>query len=174
MAATERQILIDAPVDSVFAYLADLSRHPEWAAHDLHVEQTSEGPVGVGTTFTSVGHQMGRDNENKVSVVEFVANERIAYESQFDANRMRNYFLLEQEDGGTRLTKGADPLELHFPASVLFPMLRMMGQVGSGLDGDLRRIKAKLEEGAPVPEQPATPEEEAPESGESSPEAKQE
>ena len=53
-------------------------------------------------------------------------------------------------------------------------MLRMMGQVGSGLDGDLRRIKAKLEEGAPVPEQPATPEEEAPESGESSPEAKQE
>ncbi len=174
MAATERQILIDAPAENVFAYLADFSRHPEWAAHDLKIEKTSEGPVGVGSNFSSVGHQLGRDNDNKVSIVEFVANEKIIFESEGEGLRMRHHILTQPVDGGTLVTKGVEALQLPFPISLVFPLLRMLGQVGSGLKGDLQRIKAKLEEGAPAPEQPApTPEEEAPESGESSPEAEE-
>ena len=60
----ERQITINASLEKVFAYLADFTRHGEWAAHPLRIEQASQGPVGVGTSFTSVGHQFGRDTED--------------------------------------------------------------------------------------------------------------
>ena len=174
MATTERQIEINVPVEKVFGYLADFSRHPEWAQHDLKIEKTSEGPVGVGSTFSSVGHQMGRDNENKVSVVEFVANEKIVFESEGEGLRMRHHILTQPADGGTLVTKRVEALQLPFPISVGFPVLRLLGVIGGGLGGDLNRVKEKLEAGAPAPEQPApTPEEEAPESGESSPEAEE-
>ncbi len=174
MSVTERQIEIKAPVEKVFGYLADFSRHPEWAEHDLKIEKTSEGPVGVGSTFSSVGHQMGRDNENKVSVVEFVANEKIVFGSEGERLRMRHHILTQPVDGGTRVTKGVEALQLPFPLSLLFPVLRLVGVIGGGLGGDLNRIKAKLEEGAPAPEQPApTLEEEAPETEQSSPEAEE-
>ena len=74
MRRIERRITISASVPHVFSYLADFPRHSEWAAHPLRIRQTSEGPVGVGSTFVSVGRQLGRDNEDHVTVVELIRN----------------------------------------------------------------------------------------------------
>ena len=81
MRRIERRITISAPVPNVFSYLADFPRHSEWAAQPLRIRQTSEGPVGVGSTFVSVGRQFGRENENHITVVKFIPNERIVFES---------------------------------------------------------------------------------------------
>lgn len=147
MARIERQTTISAPVATVFSYLADFPHHGEWAAHPLRIEQTSEGPVGVGTTFASVGHQMGKDHKDEVKVTEYVPNSNIAFEAVGDSGQLRHHILLQEEGQGTRLTKGMEPLQLSFPFSPLFPVLQMTGMVGGLLDGDLQRIKAKLEQG---------------------------
>jgi uncharacterized protein YndB with AHSA1/START domain len=139
----ERQITINAPAEKVFSYLADFPRHTEWAANPLRIEQTSSGPVGVGTTFASVGHQLGRDWKDKLTVTEVVLNEKIVFESDGKAGRFRHYFLLQEEGEGTRLTKGTETLHMPFPFNLLAPIGNIM--TPRQFDSDLRRIKAKLE-----------------------------
>ncbi len=142
----ERQIVSDAPTDKVFAYLADVTRHSEWAqpGHKLIVEKTSEGPIGQGSTFSSVGHQFG-ENQDAVTITEFVPNERVVYESEGGAGRFRHYFLLEEEAGGTRLTKGVEPVKLSLVLRFLLPIVRVFRVTARAFDGDLERIKEKLE-----------------------------
>src|SRR5688572_15400452 len=47
----ETSILIQAPAETIYDYLLDFSRHPEWVANVGKVQKVSEGPTGVGTTF---------------------------------------------------------------------------------------------------------------------------
>ena len=44
-------ITIQVPIDAVYAYLADFSRHPEWAKNLSKVTQVTPGPIAVGTVF---------------------------------------------------------------------------------------------------------------------------
>lgn len=142
MAKIERQITINAPVEKVFSYLADIPRHAEWAAHRLQIQQTSGGPVGVGTTFTSLNHAMGREFQDELAVTELVPNTRIAFEANGKTGRFRHYFVLQTEGMGTRVSKAIEPLKVS-PA-FLAPILRILVAPRS-LVGDLQRIKAKLE-----------------------------
>jgi uncharacterized protein YndB with AHSA1/START domain len=171
MSAVERQITINAPPTEVFAYVSDFSRHPEWADVTVKMESTSDGPVGQGSTFKSVGHQLGRDFPAEITVTEFVPGEKLAFEAEGDAFHFRHHFLLRPEDGGTRLVKGVERVRIALPFSLLLPVLQLAGVITRGLDGDLRRIKATLEEGAPAPhptaqQAPAEPEDSPPAAGE--------
>ena len=51
---------IERPVEEVFDYVADLKNEPTWNPDASNVVQTSDGPVGLGTTweenFARVGH----------------------------------------------------------------------------------------------------------------------
>jgi uncharacterized membrane protein len=44
-------ITIQAPIDRVYAYLADFRRHPEWAKNLRKVTQVTPGSIAVGTVF---------------------------------------------------------------------------------------------------------------------------
>ena len=143
MPAIERSIQIQRPAAEVFAYLADFSRHHEWAAHRLEVQQTSEGSVSEGTTFRSIGHQGGLNFKNENVVTELVPNERIAFESEAAAGRFRNAFVLREDDGHTLLVKRVGVVRAK---ALLGPILALfLPLAGGALDKDLRRIKAKLE-----------------------------
>ena len=142
--AVEKQLMINAPADKVFSYIADFPRHSEWAQHKLKVDQTSQGPVGQGTTYKSVGHEMGRDNEDTVTIAEFVPNQKLVFEVQGNAGHFRHWFQLKPADGGAELAKGFEVLKANFPFSLLLPVA-MLFMVPGGLNGDLKRIKAKVE-----------------------------
>lgn len=47
----ETAIVIQAPVQTVYEYLLDFTRHPEWVANLSKVTQVSPGAIGVGTVF---------------------------------------------------------------------------------------------------------------------------
>jgi len=144
MATIEKQTTINAPAEKVFKYLSDFPRHGEWAAHRLQIKQTSEGAVGVGTTFACVGHMMGQDHADQVTITEFVPNSRIAFESVGDAGQWRHYIQLQEESGGSRLTKGSEILKPSLMTRFLGPVAKMF-VIPAALNGDLQRIKAKLE-----------------------------
>ena len=59
MARIEEGIEIKCPVDKVFAYTTDAKSWSKWQSVIPEAEQTSEGPVRVGTTFKGVSHMMG-------------------------------------------------------------------------------------------------------------------
>ncbi|MDX1616963.1 MAG: SRPBCC family protein [Candidatus Promineifilaceae bacterium] len=47
----EREILIQAPVDKVYEYLCDFTRHTEWNHQPTEITKISEGPFDVGTIY---------------------------------------------------------------------------------------------------------------------------
>jgi uncharacterized protein YndB with AHSA1/START domain len=141
----EKSITINAPAEQVFAYVADITKHPEWAqpGHKLEIEKTSEGPVGQGSTFRSVGHQFGR-NEDTVTITEYAPNQRVVYEASGNAGLLRHTFELAPADGGSQLTKRFEAVQAKFPFSIFLPIVSAFVLPGA-LSGDLRRIKEKLE-----------------------------
>lgn len=153
MATFEQQIAVNAAPDAVFSYVADLTKHGEWARHPIEIQKTSEGPLSVGSTYASDSRFMGK-HKAQITVTEYEPSSRFTFEAEDDTGRFRHYFVVQREDGGTRLTKGTEDLKI---TSLLFKMMTpLMGLMVPGeLKGDLKRIKAKLEEGAPAAEAPA-------------------
>ena len=59
MARIEDSVEIRRPPDKVFAYTTDARSWPKWQTIIPRSEQTSPGPVGVGTTFKGTSRMMG-------------------------------------------------------------------------------------------------------------------
>ena len=59
MPQLQREIVIDAPPDAVFAFLAQPERMPEWTPGVRSVQLTSAGPIGVGSTTETIVEIMG-------------------------------------------------------------------------------------------------------------------
>ena len=145
MPKIEREITVNAPVEKVFGYLADFARHPEWAAHPLTVTPASPGAAATGAKFESVGHMMGKDFHDHGTVTEVLPNERITFEVDSNGSYLRHGFGLRSQGNQTVVSKSMEPLKAAFPFSVLGPVLAITGVLAKGLDGDLARIKAKVE-----------------------------
>lgn len=60
MTKVSKSVFIAKPTDEVFAYLADFSNTAEWDPGVAEASQTSEGPVGPGSTFDLVTLFRGR------------------------------------------------------------------------------------------------------------------
>ena len=142
----EQQIVINAPQEKVFSYLADITKHAEWGnpSQKLQVTKTSDGPIGQGATFQSVGQQFGRQDDT-VTIKEYAPNRRIVYESQGKAGLIRHSFDIEPSDGGgVQVTKRFEAVQAKLPFALFLPMVSMFVLPGA-LKGDLERIKAKVE-----------------------------
>jgi uncharacterized membrane protein len=63
MPRLDNSIDIKAPVDRVFAYVSDVTTHPEWVKWTKEAEVTSTEPNGVGATTAGV-MQVGPKKEN--------------------------------------------------------------------------------------------------------------
>jgi uncharacterized membrane protein len=68
MPRLDNSIDIKAPADKVFAYVSDVSSHPEWVKWTKRAEVTSASPRGVGATTAGV-MQVGPRKENVETLV---------------------------------------------------------------------------------------------------------
>src|SRR5512136_1100987 len=59
MARIEESIEIKRPAEKVFNYTTDAKSWPKWQTILPQAEQTSPGPVAVGTTFKGIVRMMG-------------------------------------------------------------------------------------------------------------------
>src|SRR6266550_5070151 len=89
------EILIAAPPDAVFAYLADFRRHGEWATHPgLVVVPESEGEPRTGSRFHSHGRQLGQDLDDVLTITAFTPPALLAFESRGKFGTWRHSFEL--------------------------------------------------------------------------------
>ena len=61
----EESAVIERPVADVFALAADPTNDPLWASAVAEASQTSEGPLGVGTTFEQVLRLLGDGSRSR-------------------------------------------------------------------------------------------------------------
>ena len=143
MASFQQSMTVNASPERAFEYLADLTKHPEWAAHNLEVQAASATPAAVGSSVTTVGHMMGTHRAT-VKLTELQPNQRIAYEAEDDTGQFRHWIsITAARDGGAEITKGVEPVRTNLTLKLMTPLLPLV--ISRGLKGDLQRIKARLE-----------------------------
>lgn len=138
----EKSIDINVPPQQAYDYLSDITKHGEWGSHNLTVEKTSDGPVAVGSTFGSTGHQMGT-HKGVVTITALDPGKKIVYESSDDTGVMRHAFEFAPQNGGIRVTKSFETVKTGLMLTVFRPMMYVVQP--RMLQNDLAKIKAKLE-----------------------------
>jgi len=138
----EDRISIDAPADQVYDYVADFSRHADWSGNGLQVTKSTEGPVAVGSTFSTTAKQFGTQREQS-TITELSPGSAFAWESTGALGRARHRFSLADDGGTTTLTKSAEIVEPTFLAKLT--SWKLSRDIPKGLHSDLANIKAHLE-----------------------------
>ena len=138
-------VVVNKPPEEVFAYLADIRKHGEWSPKPWRAEGLAEGPVGVGTKFTSIGWiPRDADHHNDVEVVELDPPHRMKLISREKGEQFVNTFVLTPSDGGTKVDR---TLELPRPpgfGGVVFPLL-LAGFIKPAVGKGMRMFKHRLE-----------------------------
>ncbi|HEY7401828.1 MAG TPA: SRPBCC family protein [Actinomycetota bacterium] len=138
----EDRISINAPAGRVFDYVADFTRHGEWAGHGLEVVKSGDGPVGMGTTYSTTAKQFGTQREQS-TITEIIPGKTFAWDSTGALGRIHHWFTITEDGGSTTLTKGAELVAPTFLAKITG--WKISKGIPQGLHSDLANIKNHLE-----------------------------
>jgi len=104
MARIEESVEIKCSVDKVFAYATEAKSWPKWHATMPEAEQTSQGKVGVGTTFRGKNRMMGKTLEWTAKLTEYAPNKKWAKVITSGSIVIDDQLIFDPVDGGTRFT----------------------------------------------------------------------
>jgi uncharacterized membrane protein len=99
----EEAIEIARPVEDVFAFASDFANDTRWSGAIKVSEQTSDGPLGLGTTVHQVGELMGQRVETSGSIVTFEPGSLICYRSDTPPVPHQECRAFEATANGTRV-----------------------------------------------------------------------
>jgi uncharacterized membrane protein len=138
----EESTAIQAPASRVYDYVSDFSRHGEWSGHGLEVSRDADGPVAVGTTYSTTAKQFGTQKEHS-TITELTPGKRFAWDSTGSLGLVHHWFAMSEDGGSTTLAKGAEFAEPSFLARMMG--WRLSNDVPKSFRSDLANIKARLE-----------------------------
>lgn len=140
----EQNVFINRPQQEVFDYLTNPVNNPQWQSGGGTTEMTSEGPIGLGSTFRSTTKFLGRGIG---STLEFSSWDPPKVYTQKALSGPIPFELkttLDSKENGTQLTISG---QAEF--SGFFKMAEgLVGkQLEKRMDTDLNALKLLLEEG---------------------------
>ena len=138
----EKSITIAKPVEEVFAFVSDVANFAKWNKQAGQSEQSSEGPVGLGTKYRGSYDFMGRTMQWVSEIVEFEANRKAVQHIRMGPTEMTMGWFLEPVEGGTRFTIRTEGPTGGLAALAGPVMNRTMGK---DAEDNLARLKALLE-----------------------------
>lgn len=125
MIDTSGSVTINRPVEDVFNYVTDMSNDPSWHTDVLEARKTSEGPVGVGTTWHSRFKPSMGVSEGDMEVVAFEPNRMEVLRGVIGPMQPTLSYMLEPIDGGTRFTRRIQ-IKVSGMMRVMEPLMRLM------------------------------------------------
>ncbi len=144
MAKYEQTVIIECPVEDVFAYMTDIDREAEWQPAIREASQKPEGSPREGTVRRYVSEFMGRRFTNVYRNTAFEPNRRIAYESTPESDvQATGEIEWESATTGTRVTMRVEPRLSGFMR--LLPAALRDQVFGGELRSALLRVKEKME-----------------------------
>jgi hypothetical protein len=142
MAIIEESVIIKCPVEKVFAYTTEAKSWPKWHGTMPEAEQTSEGQVGVGTTFRGTNRAMGQTSEWTAKVTEYEPYKRWGKVIDLKSGIIDNKLIFDPTEGGTRFTMLWDVKVSGF---LKLLSLRIFSSMRKQLKMDLVNLKSILE-----------------------------
>ena len=104
MARIEESVEFKRPPDKVFAYTTDAKTWTKWQSTFPEAEQTSQGPVGVGTTFKGMIHMMGLTMKWTAKATEYEVNRKFGKNIICGSITNEQHNTYNPIEGGTRFT----------------------------------------------------------------------
>jgi uncharacterized protein YndB with AHSA1/START domain len=141
------QILVQAPLQTVFDYVSDLTKHPEWSGGELKIEAISSGPIAAGKEYRSRGEvAIQKDRPNTVHVTEFESPHKFGIVANDpDFGKVSHIFTFTEQDGGV-LVKRTMTVNLN-PIVALAFRLFVYPLIGSpSMEKSMIALKARLED----------------------------
>lgn len=138
----ELSTLIDRPMKDVFSFVSDLNNAPKWQSQMVAIEQSSSGPVGVGTTFKTTGELMGRRLEGRAEITDYEPDSRFGFKMDAGPMQVKAGISLKPAGTGTRLALSGQGN----PGGV-FKLAEgaLAKQIKSQMEANLARLKSVLE-----------------------------
>ena len=102
MPSAQRSVVINRPVDKVFAFFTDPSNELTWRTHLK--EATAQGPIGVGSRVHQVVKGPGRGIPANIEVTAFEQSSRYGFRVVAGPVRPVGEFTFVAEDGGTTVS----------------------------------------------------------------------
>jgi len=99
----ETTITIECPVDEVLAYVTVVENTTQWTESTVEALQTSEGPIGAGSTCRIVSQAMGKRFTHEFEVTDFQPGKRYAVQSTDGPFPISMTYTVEVVGEGTRL-----------------------------------------------------------------------
>jgi ligand-binding SRPBCC domain-containing protein len=142
VARIEESVDIKRPSDMVFNYTTDASSWPRWQTILPQAEQTSPGPVAVGTTFKGIVRMMGLSMKWTARTTEHAPYTRYGktIDSMALINEQHNTY--SPIDGGTKFTIVYD-LKIRGIFKLMSPVL--VSRMRKELEKSLANLKGVLE-----------------------------
>ena len=137
----EKSIFINRPVSDVFAYATDPANDAQWQDVEFS-EQTSDGPLGAGSTMHSVSKFMGREMDIAAEVTVYDPPNQFSFRTSSGPIQFEAQQTYESQEGGTLLTFSGEA-EVGGFFKVAEGMVAK--QAESRMEADLGNLKALLE-----------------------------
>jgi uncharacterized protein YndB with AHSA1/START domain len=103
MLRVDHSIVVERPIDEVFAYLTDPETAPEWQASALEARLEGSGPMRAGSRVIETRKLLGRRMESTMEVVEHEPPSRFVIRASSGPVPFTVTNVLSQADGGTRI-----------------------------------------------------------------------
>jgi uncharacterized protein YndB with AHSA1/START domain len=137
-------VMIDRPIDDVFAFLADGENDPKFSPRVLQIAKTTDGPPAVGTVYASTVKDAGMKTKREFKLTEFDPPTRIRW-----AEVSKN--LVTAPEGGYDFAPGGEGtrvtvynvLEGHGLGKLIAPLA--LRSARKGADDFGKAIKAAVE-----------------------------
>jgi carbon monoxide dehydrogenase subunit G len=104
MIRVHESIIVQRPVEEVFAFVADQTNGPRWQSGLLEVRRITDKPIGLGTKHTAVRKFMGRRLEATNEYVVYEPNKEVTFKGDAGSAEFQHSYLTESTAEGTRLT----------------------------------------------------------------------
>jgi hypothetical protein len=140
----ETTLVIDRPIEEVFAFLADGENDPKFSPRVLEIAKTTDGPPRVGTIYASTVKDAGVKTKREIKLTEFEPPTRIRW-SEVSKNLVtapEGGYDLAPEGTGTRVSF-YNVLEGHGPGKLIAPLALRSARKNAGDFG--KAIKAAVE-----------------------------
>ena len=138
----EDSILINRPIEEVFAFVADQTNAPKWQDGLIEVRRLTDGPVGVGTKHAATRIFLGRKMELTNEYIKYEPNKQVIFKAEAGPMHSEVSYLTESTTNGTKLT-----CKMQVEQSGLFSLAEPLMAKGFKRDfaANFRTLKALLE-----------------------------
>lgn len=104
MARIQIDLIINRPIDEVFAFVSDAENLPRWRTSALEVRKSFKGPLGVGSIFQGRFTFLGQTIEGNLQVIVHEPNRKYATRMVEGPFPLETYYILDATRVGTWFT----------------------------------------------------------------------